>query len=374
MLFILVLLTGCSPIQKEQNGLWITYYELEKIFESGLEQEFKKVIENCKEMQIENLYIHTRAFGSTIYDSDYFPKLEKAEKYDFDIFEFMINECKKADIKVHAWINPYRISSNGDISKLNTKSPAYRWLNDETSENDNNVCFSNGIYLNPASSQVKTLIVDSIRELIAKYQIDGIHFDDYFYPTTNTEFDKVSYLNYRKQNTNPKSLSNWRRNNVDELIKECRNAIKYADEKIIFSISPAASIKQNYNNLYADVEFWIKENYIDEIIPQLYFGFEYPDESFRFLNLLEEWKGLVLENKNVKLKIGLGIYKAKPQFKEDKTEWTTNHDIISRQAEICKIDPEISGYILFSYSSLFSNEEEFTKERENLKNIIIGER
>ncbi len=373
--FIMVLfVAGCEkPVQSKQNGVWISYYELEKMFQGDIKKEFQTVIKNCNELKIKNLYIHTRAFGSTIYESDYFPLIDSVKKYDFDVFEYIVEECKKYGLKVHAWVNPYRImTGNQDISKLDAKSPVYIWLNDKIKENDINVGFAYGVYLNPASSDVRRLIVDSLRELMIRYDVDGIHFDDYFYPTTKKSFDKVSYSDYKSSTQNPLSLYDWRRNNVNQLIEQCYMAIKYSNENIVFSISPVASVEQNYNNLYADVGFWIENGIIDEIIPQLYFGFEYPDEQFRFSNLLEEWKREVSKNENVKLKIGLGIYKAKPTLEADFEEWTKNGDIISRQAEICQNDTEVEGFILFSYSTLFNTEPEFKKQRENLK-IILGE-
>ena len=126
-----------------------------------------------------------------------------------------------------------------------------------------------------------------------------------------------------------------------------------------------ASIKQNYNNLYADVKEWINCGYIDYIIPQLYFGFEYPEDEFKFENLLNEWKNITKESK-VGLLIGLANYKSIPQLEADKQEWENNHDIIARQVQICKADRIAQGYVYFSYSSLFSVEEEYAKQRENI--------
>jgi len=367
----LLFVTGCNKTHSNQNGVWISYYELEKMFQSDLKKEFQTVIENCKQLQIENLYIHTRAFGSTIYKSDYFPLLKSVKKYDFDVLEYFINQCKKHGLKVQAWVNPYRIlSGSEDITKLDAESPAYRWLNDDIKQNDSNVAFSDGIYLNPASSEVRCLIIDSLRELIVRYDIDGIHFDDYFYPTTKTDFDETSYSQYKSNTLKAKNLFDWRRSNVNELIEQCYKAIKYSNHDIVFSISPAASIEQNYNNLYADVGKWVDEGFVDEIIPQLYFGFEYPDDDFKFLNLLQKWKDLANRNKKVKLKIGLGVYKAKPKLEPDIKEWSQNSDIISRQTEICQKDKNVSGFVLFSYSTLFSNDKEFKQERENLKKIL----
>ncbi len=367
----LISASGCGRNTNSQNGVWITYYELDIMLKGDFKREFAKVIENCKELQIGNLYIHTRAFGDSLYKSDYFPLNESVKKYDYDIFAYILDECRKEGLKVHAWINPYRISSSTtNIEEIDHLSPAFKWLTDENVDNDSNVGFASGIYLNPASVQVKNLVLDGIRELIVKYEVDGIHFDDYFYPTKKEDFDKICFQKYKVETVDPLSLADWRRNNVNSLISECYKVIKYADSNIIFSISPTASVTQNYNNLYADVELWIEKGYVDEIIPQLYFGFEYSDESFRFDNLLEEWKAVCERNSEVKLKIGLACYKAKPTLEADIAEWSQNNDIIARQAKICDGDMDVGGYLLFSYSSLFGAENEFTKQRENLKKYL----
>ena len=145
----------------------------------------------------------------------------------------------------------------------------------------------------------------------------------------------------------------------------CYSAIKYNNSNILFTVSPMASIKQNYKNLYADVKEWIKGGYIDYIIPQIYFGFEYPADEFKFENLLKEWKKMV-KNSDVGLIIGLPSYKSIPELEEDKEEWENNHDIIARQVQICKDDDLVQGYVYFSYSSLFGEAEEYVKQRENI--------
>lgn len=377
IIILVLLLAGCSTPSIENtvsyantatSGVWISYSEINSLLTSqnGFENEFEKVILNLRQLNIQNLYIHVHAFCDSLYKSDYFPLISAAESYQFDVFEYMLTKCHQNGIKVHAWINPYRVSTaSSDIETLNTQSPAYKWLKDENTENDRNVCILNGIYLNPAEPQVQKLIIDGIKEIIEKYDVDGIHFDDYFYPTTSPQFDEVSYTDYCIDKENPLSLEDWRRNNINLLLSGCYNAIKYIDSDILFTVSPMASIKQNYNNLYADVKEWIKGGYIDYIIPQLYFGFEYTDDQFEFENLLTDWKKTVKDS-DVGLLIGLASYKSIPELEEDKEEWENNYDIIARQVEICKDDNLVQGYVYFSYSSLFGEAEAYVKQRENI--------
>lgn len=381
VLTLLIVMTGCAPKSradyenKLSGGVWISYSEINTMLDSqnGFEKEFATVIQNCKELKIQNLYIHVRAFCDSLFDSDYYPLMQRAEKYDYDIFEFVIDECHKENIKVHAWINPYRVSTaTTNIDEITASSPAYKWLKDDNTDNDRNVSFANGIYLNPSEQSVQGLVIDGIREIIVKYDVDGIHFDDYFYPTTDSGFDKVSYEAYKSSAQNPLLLEDWRRSNVNALVSGAFNAIKYANKDIIFSISPMASIENNYNNLYADVKYWVECGFVDYIIPQLYFGFDYPDDNFKFNNLLNDWKELICDSK-VGLLIGLASYKAIPELPADIEEWQNNNDIIARQIKICKNDSEIQGYVLFSYSSVFGEREEYEEQTKNIVDYFKSE-
>ena len=377
-------LCGCTgynikEVQYNKNanyastGVWLSFSEINGLLngKENFHEKIDEVIKNCVSLKIENVYIHVRSYCDSLFKSEYFPIIDEVKEYEFDVFEYMLNEFHDAGIKVHAWINPYRVlTSSADINALSQKSPAYVWLNDETKENDINVCFYKGIYLNPAEAQVRALVINGIREIIEKYNVDGIHFDDYFYPTTDEEFDKDSYMKYLSNTENPLSLENWRRFNVNALISGCYTAIKYLNKDIVFSVSPAASIENNYNNLYADVKHWVKEGYIDSIIPQLYFGFNYPQKEFRFENLLKTWCDIASLNRNVELIIGLGSYKIGTELVPDYEEWQNSNDIIARQAKICYEDATVKGFVFFSYNSLFSQENFNTAQRENYKNTF----
>lgn len=361
----LILLTGCSP-QKENktrktdtaesyvSGVWLSYSELDAVLKTGdFKNGFDAVVSNCKSRGITDLFVHTRAFCDSIYSSQYFPLRETVKQYDFDVLEYMIEKCHAEGLKFHAWINPYRVrTADGDVSALDEKSPVKQWLTDDDASNDTNAVISNGIYLNPASGEARKLVTDGVREIINNYKVDGIHFDDYFYPTTDPEFDKVSYEAYCDGTEKPLPLDDWRRANVNALISGCFTAVKFTDANIVFSISPAASVSENYSKHYADINTWCESGCIDYIIPQLYFGFNYPTDDFKFENLISDWIN-VTDNKDVKLMIGLAAYKINTQNEPDREEWQNGVDVIKRQTEICEQNPDIYGHIYFSYSFMF---------------------
>lgn len=225
-----------------------------------------------------------------------------------------------------------------------------------------------GIYLNPAESAVRELIINGIRELLSKYTVDGVHFDDYFYPTTDAAFDKASYEKYCADAKNPIALDDWRRANVNTLLAGCRAAIKsIGGERVDFSISPAASIEKNYSEYYADVKLWVKDGIVDTIIPQLYFGFEYPIREFCFDNLMDSWAELAAENKAVKLAVGLAPYKLGTDSEPDSAEWKNGTDIVARQIKACLDSEAVTGYVLFSYTSVFSDSEQAHEQLDKIK-------
>lgn len=360
---------------KLTGGVWLSFTELRNILssENGFESEVKDIVDNCQRLGISNIYVHIRSHCDSVFRSDYFPLIAEAQNYSYDIFEYMINAFHSGGIRVHAWINPYRVSTaSADIKSVREDSPIHKWLNDDNTENDKNVCIYNGVYLNPASEEVRQLVINGVREVATKYQVDGIHFDDYFYPTVDEVFDALSYEEYKKSAKKPLTLNDWRRANVNLLISSCYSAIKFIDKDIEFSISPAASIENNYAELYADVKAWVKGGYVDTIIPQLYFGFRYPDINFQFEKLLKDWKELMNSNGEVKLVIGLASYKIGTDSAPDSEEWQNDTDIIARQVKCCLEDDRIMGYALFSYSSLVSDEELNTKQRQNLEKLNEG--
>lgn len=337
--------------------------------EKGFKTEFQAAVQNLKSLNTENLYVHVRSYCDSLFKSDYFPLIDEVSSYDYDVFEYIIGVCKENGIKVHAWINPYRVlTSSLDINKLSAESPAYKWYKSE--ENKNNVICMNGIYLNPAEPDVRELVINGVREILTKYKVDGIHLDDYFYPTTDEKFDSVSYEKYKVSAENPLSLSDWRRGNVNALISGCYNAIKFYSSDVLFSVSPAADIDKNYSQMYADIKEWVVNGYVDCIIPQIYFGFRYPDPSFGFDALLDRWENLAAQNHQVDLLIGIAPYKIGTDAAADKEEWNSDTDTLAKQAEACYKSGAVKGYILFSYTSLFSDNELNVKQRENLLSYI----
>ncbi len=351
----------------ELKGVWFTFSELDTMVKSeqGFSAAFSIAAENCKELGINNIFVHVRPFCDSVYESAYFPK--RAGYENIDALKIMTDICKEKGIKIHAWINPYRVSTaSSDIADLPEGSPARKYLSDQDTANDKCVSFTqNGIYLNPAESICRSLILQGVREILENYEVDGIHFDDYFYPTTSHEFDKASYDEYSLSVGEPLSVENWRRKNINTLLQAVYCAVKGKDKNAVFGISPAADLDRCYNSLYADIEGWIKGGYIDYIMPQLYFGFEYPKDEFKFENLALRWEDIT-EGKSVTKYCGLANYKIGTNAIPDSEEWNKDTDIIARQIKYLR-DNNWSGFVFFSYSSLFSESELNSAQLEQIK-------
>ena len=294
----------------ELRGMWITFFELGSMFDSknGFKAEFEKALDRCQEYNLNAVYVHVRSHSDAYYPSDYYPwskyctgmKGTQGTAPDFDVLEFMISAAHSRKIEFHAWINPYRVLADStDLTALSGANPAKVWLSDDTAANDTWVREANGgLYMNPSIPQVQELVINGIREIVTKYDVDGIHFDDYFYPTVEESFDTSEYVAYQSTVWGTAlSLADWRRANVNALISQVYSVIKSIDSGCIFGISPMASINNNYHTVYADVAAWVEGGYIDYIMPQLYFGFDYGQEEYQFDNLLNEWTALTKANK-----------------------------------------------------------------------------
>ena len=348
----------------EVIGIWLPIYELSG--NSKTESQFKEraqaIIENCESISVTDIFLQVRANCDSIYPSALFPPsfyFSSNGKLRFDALEIFLSAAHKKNIRVHAWINPYRLCS--DFFKENTTPEIIR--------KEDIIKAGNGKYLDPASQRVNKLVLSGIREILENYEVDGVHIDDYFYPSTDEKIDENEYKDYLK-NGGTLSLGEFRRNNVSGLVSSIFSLVKTYGNSKIFSISPSADIDKNTNKLYADVKLWCSQDgYADWIIPQIYFGFE--NSSMPFEKCLESWKKLTKDS-NVRLLTGLAVYKAGQEDQYaggGKNEWLENDDIIAREIEHLRKN-DISGFILFSYNYVFGNKN-FTKyEVQNLKNVI----
>lgn len=369
--------TSASAAQSELRGIWISCYD--HVPAAGKTREQYKastdtMFKNIKDMGLDTAFVHLRAFSDAFYKSDIYPYSsyiagKEGADLPFDPFEVMLESAAKYGISVHGWINPFRVSTKKDASLLSAKNPAKKIIDSGNAEGE--ICIlSNGIYYNPSCPSNHKRIIDGVREIINKYDIDGIHIDDYFYPSTDESVDKKQYSQY-KSDGGTLSLADWRRNCVNAFVSALYSAVKAADSSLTVSISPAGQLDKSYNEYYADCELWLsRTGYADLIIPQIYFGFEH--ETLAFTSLLNKW-GNLSRASGVKLACGIGAYKCATTDKYAGTgssEWKNNTDILSRQLTAIRKNSNYGGFVVFSYQDL--NRSACKTEINNLKNTITG--
>lgn len=357
--------------KEEKRAVFISYMELQKYLKGKdiktAKANINKMISALKSNKFNMIILQVRSFSDAIYESQYFPwsmviSESEGEAYHFDVLAYFIEMSHKNNLELHAWINPYRIRTSSDVSTITVKNPAYNLL--ETNDVD---ISDNGIYYNPASSNVQKLILDGIEEILENYQVDGIHFDDYFYP--NLDIDNENYLEYSKHNDISKDKYHLLM--VNNLVKETHKLTK--KHHVVFGISPEGNIENNYSKNQADVYTWAKSNeYVDYLMPQIYYGFQ--NEAAPFYNVLKKWDNLVKES-HVKILPALAFYKSNQEdlyAKNGKYEWIENDDIIMRQVLLSRNMQSYAGFALFRYDSIFKEEvtEVVNSEIKNLKKIM----
>lgn len=358
---------------EELRGVWISFFDYNS--KGYTRESFTKQIENmfaqCKKDKFNTVFVHVRMFSDAMYNSEYFPWSQYAsgkigKSPGFDPLSIMVSEAHNTGLKIHAWINPYRITKDTTSNSALAKSSyAYKWRNSNSPSLRRNVLNYGGqLYFNPAKSTVQNLITNGVKEIVNNYNVDGIHFDDYFYPYLGADyrknFDAPEYNSYvkkcKRNGEDAMSIVAWRRNNVSTLIKKVYSAIKKADDNCIFGISPAGNIDNLYliNNYYCDVKKWMKNTgYIDYICPQIYWSFKHP--SCPFKKTLNEWTDITRDD-SVKLYIGLAAYRAGISKKEassigDKS-WANSNTILKREIIYARDTEEVDGFIFFDYSDL----------------------
>ncbi|HMO62525.1 MAG TPA: family 10 glycosylhydrolase [Ferruginibacter sp.] len=269
----------------------------------------------------------------------------------YDPLEFMITETHKRNMVFHAWMNPYRAEFNVNttsVSSLHITKLHPEWF----------VTYGDKRYFDPGNIQAQEYVADVVKDVVSRYDVDAIHFDDYFYPYKLPGLSFPDTATYRKYGAGLK-LDDWRRSNTDSIISKISRSIKAINPQCIFGISPfgvwrnidrdpkgsrTIGALSNYDDLYADILNWLRRNWIDYVAPQLYWEIGHRTAPYEVL--LDWW------SKNTYGKhcyIGLGIYKAGSNAAwQDKTQ-------LPRQIEALRNKPNIQGMIFYSSKSFETN-------------------
>lgn len=303
--------------EEEMRAVWVsTIYNIDypstasKNNEDMQKREYIELLDELMEVGINTVFVQVRPKSDALYESDINPWSDiltgtQGKDPGYDPMEFMIEETHKRGMEFHAWLNPYRVTTSGtDVNALASTHPAR--LNPEMV-----IPYNNKLYYNPELDEVKAHINDTVEEIITNYDVDGIHFDDYFYPSNYP-------LPAGESKDGP--VADARRQHINEMIKGVYSTIKSVDKNVEFGVSPIGIWKnkksdvngsntdggEGYYTVFADAKAWIDGGYIDYIMPQIYWQIGHAKADYK---TLVEWWSKQVEGTKVDLYIGQGIYK-----------------------------------------------------------------
>ena len=367
--------TEVSAPADEVRGVWISYLEISTLLKGKSKSEFTaaagKIYDNCVSLGINTVYVHARAFGDAFYKSELFPFTkyisgEIGVNVSYDPYEILVEEARKRGLSFHAWINPLRLCTAEDMKAVKSGFTVRDWYDNTDLKGKYIVNVGGTWYLNPAYDETIELVCDGVEEILENYNVDGIHIDDYFYPTTDSSFDSAAF-----NSSDYNSLSKFRINNCNRLVKAIYDTV-HRHSGVVFGASTQGSIENNINQLYADAEGWCKGGYVDYFAPQIYYGFNNSAQPFE--KCTDTWLELV-KGTDTELYIGLAVYKI---GKEDswagngKYEWCNTETMLKRQTEYVR-ENGCDGIVLYSYNYLFTNgyvTGTINKEIANLKPLL----
>lgn len=337
------------------------------------------VLDVLERYNINAIVYHIRIMNDALYDSDDNPKSAYLGNVDFeewDYLEWLIDEVHRRGIEFHAWMNPYRIQ-NGLNNVSSIPARYANFPNNPASDASMLLVGDNGVILNPGEPRVRQFIVDTSMDVIEKYDVDAIHFDDYFYISMNQNADAHTYSKY-KANSQTTNIEDWRREQVDIFIKDLSDEMReyntLNNRQVQLGISPSGiwrngnGVVSGYNEngdaitngsdtvgfahygnyLYSDTKKWIDNEWIDYVVPQAYWAFT---KQVALHAGIVNWWQQVVKNKDVNLYIGMGLY----MISGGDTEWNKDPYEASNQALYSSQFENVDGMVMYQYKSIITS-------------------
>ncbi len=337
-------------MEKTIRAVWIPVMQYAEWMAGRTESDFRESVRsaflNCSDLGLNTVFLHVRAYQDAYYASSIYPKGAYLTG-DYDPLTIMIDEAHKAGLSAHAWINPLRGQTPEGFARTDSRYPLRQWYDDTAKNGTYLVCVNGRYWLNPAYAEVRQLCADGVTEILEHYDVDGIHIDDYFYPTQDPAFDADAFAA-----SGSADLGDFRRENCTQLVKALCDAVKSCNSDCIFSISPQGNQRINYEALYADTALWAgTPGYCDWMLPQLYYGFA--NETCPFTETLESWEKLTT---SARLIPGLAPYKIGISDQWAGTgaeEWRTDPKVLSEETALLLSEEDAAGVAYYSYASLF---------------------
>lgn len=354
----------------EMRGIWVPYLTLNNITEKKLDT----IVNDAVFYGCNAIFFHVRPFGDALYDSEYFPSSHlfdgtQGGDIPFDPLAYIIKAAHSKGVEIHAWVNPLRIQHyNGTMpTELSEDNPYNIFRNDGDKSNDCYVVdYKKGKYFNPGEAGAREYIINGLCEIVENYDVDGIHWDDYFYPADDEAFDDSESYEKYLSGGGELSLHDWRTENVNTLVRDSYAAIKRINPDVVFGISPQGNIG-NCLNMGADVYEWCSQSeYIDYICPQIYWSFDHPTAPYD--KICTKWRELVTSS-SVKLYIGLALYKAGSD--SDGGTWLYSDSVLADEVRFARSEEiNADGFVIYSYDYL--KKDITVNEVANLTNELVN--
>ena len=252
-----------KPLPEEMRAMWFSFLEWRDLFSAingageqkaeQFTQQVGQMFQNCADMGLNTVIVAVRPFGDALYQSDVFPWSHlvtgaQGEDPGFDPLAIMIQQAHQRDLRLEAWVNPYRVdhpqNGPGTLSADNPATLNPDWVRQVNGE----------LWFDPGIPQVEALVAQGVAEILQRYAVDGIHFDDYFYPSgAKEDFDAASFA----AGGGGVTLADWRRTNTDLMVKKVYDTVKTIRPAASFGVSMQGNNENNFTTMYADVKKWM---------------------------------------------------------------------------------------------------------------------
>lgn len=326
--------------EKELRGAWVaTVWEIDwpkgNHDEASQKELYQQQLDLFEQIGINAVFFQVRSKADAYYDSQYESWSKTitgtaGQDPGYDVLKWLIDETHKRGMQFHAWINPYRIEtgSNGVFPQLDPKIPK------ELTKD-----YQKYRVYNPALPEVRERLCAIVKEMLTKYDVDGIHMDDYFYPTLSSGESMNDDEEYKKYGSGYSTIEDFRRGNVSKMIQQMQKTIIDTKPEVIFSVAPQGNYENNYNTQYIDVASCCSNGWIDVIIPQLYFNETYFGPRLDWFST---------NSGKSHLMVGYGIY-----MYGDKDGFTVS--LFNSLYSKAKSNSKVVGSLLYNTSALMAN-------------------
>ncbi|MCW2944995.1 MAG: hypothetical protein JWR24_1712 [Actinoallomurus sp.] len=296
------------------NGDWPTKAGLPVAEQQA---QYRHLLDVAKKLNFNTVYVQIRPTADAFYPSPYEPWSEyltgkQGRDPGYDPLRFLVDEAHARGLEFHAWFNPYRVSTQPDRKRLAPGNPARRhpgWVHR----------YGDDLWYDPGLPEVRNLITQVVLDVVRKYDVDGVHLDDYFYPYPLPGKAFPDTATFKKYGSGFKDVADWRRHNVDVLVQGLHTQIHQAKQWVKFGISPFGVWRnrstdpagsdthalQSYDDIYADSRAWVRNGWVDYVAPQLYWPMGSTAADYR---TLVAWWAKQVAGTSVQLIIGQAAY------------------------------------------------------------------